>query len=54
MDSERFMIEAQPPASSKLSSFTPSNREAPLVEKQRQMLLIPSIRQSAEEGPGTA
>jgi uncharacterized protein (TIGR03435 family) len=40
IDSERFMIEAQPPpASSKLSSFTPSNREAPLVEEQRQMLL---------------
>jgi uncharacterized protein (TIGR03435 family) len=39
IDSERFMIEAQPPPSSKLSSFTPSNREAPLVEEQRQMLL---------------
>jgi uncharacterized protein (TIGR03435 family) len=39
IDSERFMIEAKPPASSKLSSFTPSNREAPLVEEQRQMLL---------------
>jgi uncharacterized protein (TIGR03435 family) len=39
IDSERFMIEAQPPASSKLSSFTPSNREAPLIEEQRQMLL---------------
>jgi uncharacterized protein (TIGR03435 family) len=37
IDSERFMIEAKPPASSKLSSFTPSNREAPLVEEQRQM-----------------
>ncbi len=39
IDSERFMIEAKPAASSKLSSFTPSNREAPLVEEQRQMLL---------------
>jgi uncharacterized protein (TIGR03435 family) len=39
VDSDRFMIEAKPPASSKLSSFTPSNREAPLVEEQRQMLL---------------
>jgi uncharacterized protein (TIGR03435 family) len=39
IDSERFMIEAKPPASSKLNSFTPSNREAPLVEEQRQMLL---------------
>jgi uncharacterized protein (TIGR03435 family) len=39
IDSERFMIEAKPPASSRLSSFTPSNREAPLVEEQRQMLL---------------
>jgi uncharacterized protein (TIGR03435 family) len=39
IDSDRFIIEAQPPASSKLSSFTPSNREAPLVEEQRQMLL---------------
>jgi uncharacterized protein (TIGR03435 family) len=39
IDSERFLIEAKPPASSKLSSFTPSNREAPLVEEQRQMLL---------------
>jgi uncharacterized protein (TIGR03435 family) len=39
IDSERFMIEAKPPASSKLISFTPSNREAPLVEEQRQMLL---------------
>jgi uncharacterized protein (TIGR03435 family) len=39
IDSERFMIEAKPPASSKLTSFTPSNREAPLVEEQRQMLL---------------
>jgi uncharacterized protein (TIGR03435 family) len=39
IDSEHFMIEAKPPASSKLSSFTPSNREAPLVEEQRQMLL---------------
>jgi uncharacterized protein (TIGR03435 family) len=39
IDSERFMIEAKPPASSKLSSFTPSNREAPLVDEQRQMLL---------------
>src|SRR5580704_15035321 len=38
VDSERFMIEAKPPASSKLSSFEPSNREAPLVEEQRQML----------------
>ncbi len=38
IDSERFMIEAKPPASSKLSSFTP-NREAPLIEEQRQMLL---------------
>lgn len=33
------MIEAKPPASSKLSSFRPSNPEAPLVEEQRQMLL---------------
>jgi len=33
------MIEAKPPASSKLSSFTPSNREAELIEEQRQMLL---------------
>jgi uncharacterized protein (TIGR03435 family) len=39
IDSDRFMIEAKPPASSKLISFTPSNREAPLVEEQRQMLL---------------
>jgi uncharacterized protein (TIGR03435 family) len=39
IDVERFMIEAKPPASSRLSSFTPSNREAPLVEEQRQMLL---------------
>jgi uncharacterized protein (TIGR03435 family) len=39
IDSERFMIEAKPPASSKLSSFRPSNSEAPLVEEQRQMLL---------------
>ena len=39
IDSERFMIEAEPPASSKLSSFRPSNPEAPLVEEQRQMLL---------------
>ena len=39
IDSERFMIEAEPPASSKLSSFRPSNREAPLVEEQREMLL---------------
>jgi len=39
VDSDRFMIEAKPPASSKLSSFIPSNREAPLVEEQRQMLL---------------
>jgi uncharacterized protein (TIGR03435 family) len=39
IDSERFMIEAQPSASSKLSSFTPSNNQAPLVEEQRQMLL---------------
>src|ERR1700693_115295 len=38
IDTERFMIEAKPPASSKLSSSTPSNREAPLVEEQRQML----------------
>lgn len=37
--SERFMIEAKPPASSRLSTFTPSNREAPLVDEQRQMLL---------------
>jgi uncharacterized protein (TIGR03435 family) len=44
IDSERFMIEAKPPASSKLSSFTPSNREAPLVEEQRQMLLAPPVR----------
>src|SRR5262249_36134019 len=39
IDSERFVIEAKPPASSKLSSFTPSNPEAPLVDEQRQMLL---------------
>lgn len=39
LDSDRFMIEAKPPASSQLSAFTPSNREAPLVEEQRQMLL---------------
>ena len=39
IDSERFMIEAKPPASSKLSSFNPSNSEAPMVEEQRQMLL---------------
>jgi len=39
IDSEPFMIEAKPPASSQLSSFTPSNREAPLIEEQRQMLL---------------
>lgn len=39
INSELFMIEAKPPASSKLSSFTPSNREAPLVDEQRQMLL---------------
>jgi uncharacterized protein (TIGR03435 family) len=39
IDSERFMIEAKPPASSKLSSFTPSNNQAPLIEEQRQMLL---------------
>jgi uncharacterized protein (TIGR03435 family) len=39
IDSERFLIEAKPPASSKLSSFTPSNRQAPLVEEQRRMLL---------------
>ena len=39
IDSEHFMIEAKPPASSKLSLFTPSNREAPLVPEQRQMLL---------------
>jgi uncharacterized protein (TIGR03435 family) len=39
IDSERFMIEAKPPALSKLSLFGPSNREAPLVEEQRQMLL---------------
>jgi uncharacterized protein (TIGR03435 family) len=39
IDSDRFIIEAKPPASSKLSSFTPSNHEAPLVEEQRQMLL---------------
>jgi uncharacterized protein (TIGR03435 family) len=39
IDSERFMIEGKPPASSKLRSFTPSNNEAPLIEEQRQMLL---------------
>jgi uncharacterized protein (TIGR03435 family) len=39
IDSERFMIEAKPPATSKLSTFTPSNREASLVEEQRRMLL---------------
>ncbi len=39
IDTERFMIEAKPPASSKLSSFTPPNRETPLVQEQRQMLL---------------
>jgi uncharacterized protein (TIGR03435 family) len=39
IDSERFMIEAKPPASSKLNSFRPVNREAPLVDEQRQMLL---------------
>jgi uncharacterized protein (TIGR03435 family) len=39
IDSDRFMIEGKPPASSKLNSFRPSNREAPLVEEQRQMLL---------------
>ncbi len=39
IDSERFMIEARPPASSKLSSYRPSNPEAPLVEEERQMLL---------------
>jgi uncharacterized protein (TIGR03435 family) len=33
------MIEAKPPASSKLNSFRPVNREAPLVDEQRQMLL---------------
>jgi len=36
IDSEHFMIEAIPPASSKLNSFTPSSREAPLLEEQRQ------------------
>jgi len=30
IDSERFMIEAKPPTSSKLSSFRPTNRETPL------------------------
>jgi uncharacterized protein (TIGR03435 family) len=39
IDSERFMIEAKPPASSKLNSFKPSNPETPLVEEQRHMLL---------------
>jgi len=39
IDSERFMIEAAPPATSKLNLFRPSNPEAPLVEEQRQMLL---------------
>jgi uncharacterized protein (TIGR03435 family) len=39
IDSERFMIEAKPPASSKLNSITTSKRETPLVEEQRQMLL---------------
>jgi uncharacterized protein (TIGR03435 family) len=39
IDSEPFMIEAKPPASSKMSLFTPSNRETPLVPEQRQMLL---------------
>ena len=39
IDSERFMIEAKPPVSSKLNSFKPSNPETPLVEEQRQMLL---------------
>jgi uncharacterized protein (TIGR03435 family) len=39
IDSQRFMIEAKPPASSKLSSFRPAKPEAPLVEEQRQMLL---------------
>jgi len=39
IDSEKFMIEAKPPASSKLSSFTPSNRKAPLIDEQRRMLL---------------
>jgi uncharacterized protein (TIGR03435 family) len=39
IDSERFMIEAKPSESSKLSSFTSSNREAPLVDEQRRMLL---------------
>ena len=35
IDSERFMVEAKPPPSSTLSSFTPSNREAPLVPRLR-------------------
>jgi uncharacterized protein (TIGR03435 family) len=39
IDSQRFMIEGKPPASSQLSSFRPANPEAPLVEEQRQMLL---------------
>lgn len=39
IDADRFMIEAKPPASSPLGAFTPSNREAPLVEEQRHMLL---------------
>lgn len=39
IDSERYMIEAKPSASSKLSSFKPSNSGTPLVEEQRQMLL---------------
>ena len=39
IDSEPFMIEAKPSASSKLSLFTPSHRETPLIPEQRQMLL---------------
>jgi uncharacterized protein (TIGR03435 family) len=39
IDTERFMIEGKPPASSALIAFTPSNPQAPLVEEQRQMLL---------------
>ncbi len=38
-DVDKFVIEAKPPASSELSTFKPSNPEAPLVDVQRQMLL---------------
>jgi uncharacterized protein (TIGR03435 family) len=58
IDSERFMIEAKPPASSELGAFTPFSREAPLVDVQRQMLLALLIdrfhlkfHRESKEGP---